>query len=104
MLSTEPGAGHKPEYGYSPHLTICDGPSRPFAKSLLDVLQRTRMYFTIIAGGCRIINSSPGQRSLNLWLGSGSNRMLSRIVGETIDVETAAAMPEWRRLMLIERI
>jgi hypothetical protein len=94
---------HKPDYEFNPHITIYDGPSRPFAEKLLEVLNRYRLFFTIVAGDCKLIGSSPGQKSMNLWLGLNS-QTISAITGEQLDIESVASMPEWRRLTFIERI
>jgi hypothetical protein len=92
----------KPEYPFNPHMTIYDGNSRQFAEKLMFVLSRYRLFFEIVVGDCRIVNSVPGQKSMHLAL-DVDKKELENITGENIQWETVSNFPDWRRLNFIDR-
>jgi len=93
----------KPNLPYRPHLTIYDGPSRPFAEKIYEILSRTRPWFQMVCGDCQTVNSISGQKSLKLLLNLDKNRLAS-VMGMPFDVDTIKSMPEYRRIMFMERI
>lgn len=93
----------KPDYPYNPHITIYDGQSREFAEKLYTMLKLHRLYMTLTIGEVLVKSSVKGQRSLNLLFGVDLDR-ISSVVGEPVDLRGADAMPDWRRLAMIDRI
>jgi hypothetical protein len=94
---------NKPEYPFNPHLTIYDGDSREFARSVLLILEKNRLFFEIVVGECRIVNSVPGQKSMQLAL-EIEKKMIEEMTDEDVELDSVSRIPEWRRLMFIDRI
>lgn len=56
----------KPDFGYKPHITLYDGASREFARLLLNVLRRNRLFFQCEATGLTNIQSEKGQYAFGI--------------------------------------
>lgn len=94
---------YKPDYSFNPHITLYDGPSRHFAERVLSVCSKYRLFMELEAGGVDVVKSVKGQRSLNLQYRLDPLQIQSAI-GNRVEFEQAARMPEWKRLMVIDRM
>lgn len=91
----------KKDHGFNPHITIYDGPSREFAKILLDRLEHIPIRFNFFIDGLSVLESHKGQYST--WLRESYNEVLAKeVVGEPLTISEIDELPWERRFFLIE--
>lgn len=93
----------KKDFPYNPHITIYDGSSRDLATSLFERLRMHRVFFSVLAGECATEVSAKGQHAFDLML-QVDQEIIRSAAGEDINIQSAGNLPDWRRLMLIDRI
>ena len=57
---------NKPDYPFTPHLTIYDGPNSSVADALFEVLKEARMYFKFFVHEVQIVKTVRGQGGMDL--------------------------------------
>ena len=93
----------KPKTANCPHITIYDGGDRVFAKRLHGVLSHYRFFGVVFAGGIHSIRSMRGQSSFDL-LFEADDTEISDLLGRGVSIEEARKLPDWERLMVIDRL
>lgn len=61
-------AWRKPDFGFNPHITLFDGASREFARLLLNILRRHRLYFQCEVTDLKSIQSKKDQYTFDIGL------------------------------------
>ncbi len=93
----------KKDFGFNPHITIYDGPSREFAEKLYSSLNQTRMFFSLEIGAVRTRKSISGQKEMGLWFGIDKD-LLRKVADEELTVDVVRTLPDWKRISLINRL
>jgi hypothetical protein len=93
----------KPDFPFSPHITIYDGGSAEFAHRLYDLLNRYDYSLRFRADELEAIESTKGQKSLQLALAFNSS-FVRKIVGERITADVVPILPEQQRLGFVAQL
>lgn len=94
---------YKPDFAFNPHITLYDGESRDFARKLLETCNKHRLFMSLDAGQIEVVGSVRGQNSLSLQLGLSGDQ-IEKVLGQRVNFSQIPKMPDWQRLMIIERM
>ena len=93
----------KPDYGFNPHITIYDGPSREFADRVLGVLGDMSLRFRFVVGDLAPLVSHGQQYAMDL--GQSLNReLLGTWSGMKLGLEDSWRLSVEQRCSLIEAL
>lgn len=91
---------NKKHYGFNPHITIYNGPSRIFAERLLSLLKQFSIRFQFVVGELQPMVSYKGQNST--FLREAFDEEISReIVGKKLTIKDIDNMPLDNRISTI---
>jgi len=93
----------KPNFPFNPHITLFDGQSIEFSQKLHSLLSRVKPYFQLTVGSLQTHRTVSGQKSFDLLL-NVDFELVSKFTGREVDSSSIRKMPEWERLMIIDRI
>ena len=94
---------HKPDYGFTPHLTLYNGSSRAFADSLFELLSGFAFDLNFKIRCLEPVFSQSGQRRFDLaW--SFDTELVSRLASRRIDVSDIELLGDGERLNLIGKV
>lgn len=94
----------KPDYGFNPHITLYDGPSREFANRLWDVVSRRSYGVSFVAGPLtQLVSSRRNQGAMNLHA-SLDSRLLKETTGLDLDGVTIDSLAWDLRLQAIDKL
>ena len=93
----------KVEFGFNPHITIYDGPSREFALMLLDRLSTLPSKFYFVVGQATRLVTYKGQYTTSLREAFDEG-LTTRILGERLGISEIERMSAVQRVALIELI
>ena len=93
----------KVDFGFNPHVTVYDGPSREFAMMLLGRLSRLPVKFHFVVGQVTRLVTYKGQYTMSLRE-AFDEELTKRLVGEPLGISEIERMPSARRVALIELI
>jgi 2'-5' RNA ligase len=98
------GIWHKPSYPeFRPHLTIYDGQSRHFAKSLWSKLKALNPTFSFRASALEPLITTKGQGSLELR-SAFDEALVSQLTGRHVTVDEVPQLSEDDRIDLIAKL
>jgi hypothetical protein len=98
-----PTVWHKESFGFNPHLTLYDGPSRPRAIGLYQLLTRFPIVLSFVAQGLEPLISNGGQGNLSVVNGIDFD-FISNIAHMRLDPSTLFALPDRHKDAVIERL
>jgi hypothetical protein len=94
---------HKPDFGYKPHITLYDGPSRKFAERLRRIVEDDYVPFSFRATRLTALESQKGVKSESLRQAIDTVG-LAWLLGERLSFSDIENAPQKNRLVWIERI
>lgn len=93
----------KRDFGFNPHLTLYDGPSKTFAKALWEVVNNYSYSFSFMAGGLTPVVARSRQTGLSL-LADFDSSLITSVTGEDVEASSLLYMTADKRLNLIDRL
>ena len=93
----------KKDFGFNPHITIYDGPSREFALKLLERLSILPNRFYFVVGQMTRLVTHKGQLTTSLRE-AFDDGLTRRLLGRPLGISEIQRMPADRRVALIELI
>jgi len=94
---------YKPDYGYQPHITLYDGPSRAFALKLRDLLQRRYAEISFPVTGLSLLRSVKGEK-LDSLRRAFDVVGFHWVIGKQITLDDIPYLSDDTRLLIIESI
>ena len=91
----------KADYGFNPHITIYDGPSRRFAEMLLERLDQLTLQFRFVVGGLSPLVSYSRQYSMELSQ-SFDEGVFAEVSGRRLRPSEVEGLAMEERVSLIE--
>lgn len=93
----------KRDFGFNPHITIYNGPSREFAGMLLRQLGDLAIRFDFVVGELLAMESTKGQFETFLKQ-SFNEKIISELAGDKISVSKIELLPAEDRISLVKKI